>query len=300
MKGIEPSSVAWKATALPLSYTRVAGKLPLLPKPAKLFLVWRRGPGGIRGLGLHFSALALATSHMKIFAFAFSVGALTISPLRADLTLVQSVEGAGPAPTSMTIKIKGEKARIEVTPQVTTIIDSRTGDMLNLMNDDKKSVRISADKARAAAEMAVAPESKNQPTTKPQLKATGRKETINGYETEEYTCDAPAFKATYWIATNYPNAAAIVRQLQAMTPQAWNVSGKGLPDYRDFPGVPVRSRVDLGGKQITSTLTSLKQDPLTDAEFQPPAGFEEMKMPDLGALLGGKVKHARPTPAPKP
>ncbi len=38
VKGIEPSSVAWKATALPLSYTRVAAKLARAFPAAKSFL----------------------------------------------------------------------------------------------------------------------------------------------------------------------------------------------------------------------------------------------------------------------
>jgi hypothetical protein len=37
VKGIEPSSVAWKATALPLSYTRAPTKLPRLAAAAKFF-----------------------------------------------------------------------------------------------------------------------------------------------------------------------------------------------------------------------------------------------------------------------
>ena len=37
VKGIEPSSVAWKATALPLSYTRALTKLPRLAAAAKFF-----------------------------------------------------------------------------------------------------------------------------------------------------------------------------------------------------------------------------------------------------------------------
>ena len=39
VKGIEPSSVAWKATALPLSYTRAPSKLTRLATAAKFFLV---------------------------------------------------------------------------------------------------------------------------------------------------------------------------------------------------------------------------------------------------------------------
>ncbi|MGI9087528.1 MAG: DUF4412 domain-containing protein [Chthoniobacterales bacterium] len=236
---------------------------------------------------------------MKIIALAALVGAFLLLPARADLTIVQKVDGISPEMSTMTIKIKGERARIEVNPQMTTIIDSKSGDILNLMNSEKKFLRIPGAKARAVAEMAIASDKKDQPATKPQLKSTGKKETINGYECVEYTCDAPSFQATYWIAPKYPDAAAIVQQLQAMTPQAWGVSGKGMPDYRDFPGVPLRSRVVVNGKEITSTLVSLKQEPLAEAEFQAPPGYQEMKMPDLDALLGGKAKPSRPVPSPK-
>jgi hypothetical protein len=39
VKGIEPSSVAWKATALPLSYTRAPTKLTRRGGPAKFFSI---------------------------------------------------------------------------------------------------------------------------------------------------------------------------------------------------------------------------------------------------------------------
>ncbi len=150
---------------------------------------------------------------------------------RADLTIVQNVDGAGPVNT-MTIKIKGDKARIEPSPQVTTIIDSRSGEMLNLMNEQKKFLRISADKAKAFADMAVAAGSGKQPAEKPKLVPTGKKDTINGYEAEEYVCESTSFKASYWISKQYPDAANIVKQLQAMTPATWNAAGQGMPDYR--------------------------------------------------------------------
>lgn len=236
---------------------------------------------------------------MKLSVCIAGCTALSILCARADLTLVQSVEGAGPV-TTMAIKIKGDKARIESSPENTTIIDSTSGDILNLMNDQKKFVRISASQAKAVAEMAVQPDQKDAPAVRPQLKPTGKKETINGYETEEYVCDAPAFKASYWIAPKYPNSAAIVRELQAMTPRSWNVSGKGMPDYRDFPGLPLRSRVRIGGKEIVSTLVSVKQDPLPESDFTTPAGFEEIKMPDMGGVLGRKPSQAKPSASPKP
>jgi len=43
--------------------------------------------------------------------------------------------------------------RIEATPKVTTILDAKTGEVTNLMNDQKTVVRISAEKVKAAANM---------------------------------------------------------------------------------------------------------------------------------------------------
>ncbi|MEP6808696.1 MAG: DUF4412 domain-containing protein [Chthoniobacterales bacterium] len=235
---------------------------------------------------------------MKIFAFALLGCASFVGSARADLTLVQRIEGAGPV-SSMILKIKGDKARIEMGPQMTTIIDGKTGNLVTYMNEQKKFMRISPAQAKAAAELAMSPEEKNAPPVKPQLKPTGKKEMIDGYETQEYVCDAPAFKGTYWIATNYPDGAAILKQLVATTPEAWNVAGKGMPDYRAFPGVPLRTRVAFNGKEIKTTIVSIKQDPLPDSEFTAPAGFEEMKLPNMDALLGGKAPSSKPAASPK-
>jgi hypothetical protein len=235
---------------------------------------------------------------VKIFACAALAHALFLLNARADLTIVQRVEGGGPV-TEMTMKIKGGKARIDASPQMTTIIDSKSGEILTLMNEQKKFIRISASQAKAAAEMATQPDEKDAPAIKPQLKPTGKKETINGYETEEYSCEAPAFKAAYSISTKYPDSAAILKELAATTPQAWNVAGKGMPDYRDFPGMPLRTRVSFSGREIVTTLVSVKQDPLAESDFIPPAGFEEMKMPNMDAMLGGKPPAPRAAPSPK-
>ena len=226
------------------------------------------------------------------------LSALSIACARADLTIVQNLEGAGPISTS-TMKIKGGKARVEAGPQMTTIIDSATGEILTLLNDQKKFMRISAAQAKAAAELAMQPDGKGAPAAKPQLKPTGKKETINGYETQEYTCDAPAFKGSYWIATNYPDAKAILAQMAATTPQAWNVAGKGMPDYRDFPGMPIRMRVSFSGKEIVTTLTSVKQDTLPASEFIPPAGYEEVKLPNMDDMLRNKPATPKAAPSPK-
>ncbi len=220
---------------------------------------------------------------------------------RADLIIVQKVEGAGPV-ADMTIKIKGDKARIDATPQMSTIIDGKTGEMINLMNDQKAAVRVSAEKMKAAAEMVskFTDKNKNKSVEKPKLTATGKKETVNGYEAEEYVYEAPDLKATYWIASKYPDGAAILKEMQSLKSEAWTASNAKMPDYRDFPGLPIKTVISVGGNQITSTITSIRKDPVSDAEFSIPKDFQEIKTPEINSLLERKAKKPLAEPSPKP
>ena len=246
---------------------------------------------------------SVSTDRMKLVgspSLLLILSLLLIMSARSDLTIVQKVEGVGPA-ADMTIKIKGDKARIDATPQMTTIIDGKTGEMANLMKDKKRVVRISANKMKAAADMISKFSEKNKSSEKPKLSPTGKKETINGYETEEYVCDTPMFKANYWIAPKYPDGAAILKQLQSLKSEMWNPTNANLPDYRDFPGLPIKTVISTGGNQlITSTLTSIKQDPLSDAEFSVPKDFREMKVPEIGSMHQEKEEQPAPVASPKP
>src|SRR3954471_10043158 len=120
---------------------------------------------------------------MKFYCLILGLFAVSLPCAFGDLTIVQSVEGMGPA-AQMTMKIKGDKARIDVSPQVTTIFDAKTGEMINLMRDQKMVVRMSADKIKAAAEMMRKSQGQKESTEKPKIIATGKKETLNGYQTE--------------------------------------------------------------------------------------------------------------------
>ena len=63
----------------------------------------------------------------------------------------------------MTIKIKSEKARIDASPQLTTIFDGKTGEVINLLNDQKTVVRISPGKLKAVTDMLDKFNDKKQP-----------------------------------------------------------------------------------------------------------------------------------------
>jgi hypothetical protein len=228
---------------------------------------------------------------------------------RGDLTIVYSSsmtpasttgndEAAEPARggANMTIKIKSERARIDASSQLTTIFDGKTGEVINLLNDEKTVVRISPDKLKAVTDMLDKFSDKKAASEKPKLAPTGQKETVNGYETEQYTYDGPGFKAIYWIAPGYPDGAAILAQLQSIKSEFWDAANTKMPDFRDFPGLPIRTRMILSketpaekpgaspsthGTEITSTITSVSHDPINDSEFTVPGDFKEMKLPDI-------------------
>ena len=226
---------------------------------------------------------------MKAFALSLVILAALLLTARADFTIIQKVEGKGQS-HDIVLKIKGDKIRLEATPQMTMIVAGRSGDTITLMNVQKKIVRISGDKAKAVAEMAT---KYSGTTEKPKLVETEKTMTINGYEAREYVADGKNFKARYWIAPTYPNSAEIMKQLQTVIPAAWNDLAKGMIDYRDLPGFPIKTQVNVGDDEITSTVVAVKIDPLSDAEFLPPKDFQEIKIPNVQEMTAEK-----PAPAP--
>ena len=134
---------------------------------------------------------------IRVTCFAVMASAALLASARADLTLVQKIEGAGALP-EMTMKIKGDKIRIEASPEVTSIFDGKTGEMVKIIKAQKMVMRMSADQAKAAAAMAG-----NQlaaqglkPGEKPNVTPTGKKEKINGHDAEEFVVETPQYKAS--------------------------------------------------------------------------------------------------------
>ena len=203
-----------------------------------------------------------------------------IASARADLTIVQKVEGAGQN-GDVTVKIKGDKERIDAPSQPTRIIDGKTGEMTDLMNEKKSFVRISAAQMKAAAETINKFNGGAKPAA-PKLTPSGQKETINGYETDEYVYQTPQFKASFWVASKYPDAANILKQMQTPIAAAWKPSNLGMPDYTDFPGLPLKTVISVGDNQVVTTIMSIKKDALNATDFDIPKDFQELKKP-LGA-----------------
>src|SRR5256885_4581708 len=91
---------------------------------------------------------------MKAFLLSLALSAGLCVSARADFTIVQKVEGGKAGGNEIIMKLKGDKVRVEATPQMTMIVDGKTGETVTLMNAQKKFLRISGDKAKAIAELA--------------------------------------------------------------------------------------------------------------------------------------------------
>src|SRR5260370_268408 len=196
---------------------------------------------------------------------------------RADLTITQKVEGAGQN-GDVTVKIKGDKERIDAPSQPTRIIDGKTGEMIDLLNEKKTFVKISAEQMKAAAETINKFDDAKQKTPR-KLTPTGKKETVNGYQTEEFVYEPPRFTASFWVASKYPDAAGILKQMQAPISGAWKASNMGMPHYTDFPGLPLKTVISVRDNKVVTTIPSIKKGSVSAADFDIPKDFQELKRP---------------------
>jgi hypothetical protein len=134
---------------------------------------------------------------------------------------------------------------------------------------------------KAAAEMVKKFTAASPAEQKVKLTPLGRKETVNGMPTEVFTADTAVGKATYYIATGYPNGPAILQEMKAAQPAALANSGTNIPDFRDLPGVPVKIEMDTLRGHVVMTLISARRDPIPASVFDVPANYTGVKMPDV-------------------
>ena len=215
--------------------------------------------------------------------FLAAVSCLLGAPaLRADLTIVQKIEGLGQVTESVT-KYKDGKTRMDVTPGATIIMDSKTGETISLMPAQKRYFKAPADVVKAAVE-GMRGEHASAADGKPQLVPTGRKETVAGYPAEEYSATVAGSKIALWLTRDIPNYEQASRELGAafkQGPLAAMSQNFGL-DLANLPGFPVRQVKELQpGQTITATLVSLSTEPIPDADFAVPADYQAVVTPEL-------------------
>lgn len=224
---------------------------------------------------------------LPIFAAAF----LFIISAFADTTLTESID-TGEATQQITMKFKGDKIRMEISPEMSTILDTVTGDSIMLMHSQKMYMKISGEKTKAmmAQMQAMKGHADATPAVAPKFIDTGRKEKVNNYDAEVYTCEMANHHSTYWIAKDFPNAAGLLAQMNKLQKSMQNTMGAAATGLAvgmtNLPGLPIKTETEINGKKMTVTLSAAKDQTLADSDFSIPDGYNGMQMPDLPGMGG--------------
>lgn len=197
---------------------------------------------------------------------------------RADLVLVQHLEGNGQDMGSVTIKAKGDKARVDnsFTP-ISKIIDLNSGDFITLSHKAKTFRKTSAESLRAKVEETNA---KNKNKETPKVVYTGTKEKVGDFNTEIYTAEVPSsesipVKYTFWVTKDIPDYADNAKLWKKLQSMRDKLDSQHRPDVTLLDGVVVKVQVQAGDKIATATVTSFKTESVPDSEFTPPADYKE-------------------------
>lgn len=226
-----------------------------------------RCPNPLRSLRLCASAF-----------FIFTVLLGSVLPGQADLILTQRVEGGGQS-GDQTIRIKDGKSRADLAQTLSLITDAATGDALTLKHADRTFMKVSAAQSQAMLE---AMKKKRGDTPPPELKPTGKNEKVGDYECAIFTSDLGGLTVTYWIAKDFPNYAAIQKQLSAVQSGSLALGSQGLmPDPATFPGMTMKTVIELSGKKVTTTTLSVREEPVAASVFEIPKGYKEQASPEL-------------------
>jgi hypothetical protein len=199
---------------------------------------------------------------------------------RADLTIQQNLkQEGGPGgkgmDTNITMKVKGEKLRMDGMKDMTSIVDLKTGEVSSLLHQQKAVMTIPGEQMKKMQEARAQENPKIDPP-----KATGNKETINGYACEEYETSLGGGKILMWLTKDLPQVEKVMKELAQFAGQADPV--QNMLKEQNISGFPMRTVMDMPGMgKVTVTVVALSEDPIPDSEFTVPSDYKPMKMPSM-------------------
>jgi hypothetical protein len=215
--------------------------------------------------------------------------ALAAFAAKGDYIIKQRVETSGHV-QQVVLKIKDAKARLD-TDQTSTIIDSNTGETTMLIHAQKVFLKIAAEqlKAQSEAVKSLMGDKSGQSPAEIELKPTGKKESINGYDTEEYVTNLNGADMSFFIAKSFPEYRKLIDAVDIVQ------KGPGMDIFRTmavppskYPGMPIRTEAKFLGQKVVVILESVQQSDLTDADFSVPADYKE-----LNPRQPEKTKHSQ-------
>ncbi len=198
---------------------------------------------------------------------------LAITAARADWTIIQKAEG-GMNSGQMALRIKADKARLDVSTQISVITDLATGDSTTLNHTAHVFLRIPAAEAAKLRDTALGLKA-GAAVPAPALAPTGRKEKVGEYDCEVFTWSLGEMKVTDWIAASYPNYLPILAALARFQNAGLARAAQPLmPPLESFPGMVVKREMNHRGAVTTTTLLSVKEAALDPKLFDVPGDYK--------------------------
>lgn len=224
----------------------------------------------------------------RLLALAFFLPAL--ADVRGDLIIQQRVEGAGQNGTVTTLRLKGNKLRVDITTRaglVSSVMDMDTGDSMMLMHGQKLVTKVSGAKTKETIEALKKDVGKVAESNAVKIEATGRKEKVGEFNTEVFTWSGANGVQTMWVTKDLPNYAKVKEQFDRISKSATAELQKGMaPDMSALPGVVVKTELERAGQKFTSTVLSVKEEEQNAALFEAPTDYRDT------------AKRAKPEPVP--
>jgi hypothetical protein len=183
---------------------------------------------------------------MKKWVVALALVAVALVPVRADLTMVQSMTMEGPAAAAMggqmptiTLRVKGSKARSDVqTPSMSIVaITDLATKQVTILNSSTKTAQV----ITAGASAATLPAPKIDVSYKP----TGKTQTIDGQACDEYQFAMTLSMAEMGGQQMPPEAAAMMKDVKmAMNGSVWTAkAAPGAAEYNAYTQAALKSGI---------------------------------------------------------
>jgi hypothetical protein len=196
---------------------------------------------------------------------------------RGDYLIKEQLENSGQV-QQITLKIKEAKIREDVGGENSAIIDSNTGETTLLLHAQKAFLKINPEQLKQQAEALkdlLGAKAENPGNI--ELKPTGKRETINGFDTEEYTTNFNGVQMSISVAKQFPNYQKIVEALYRVQsgPAMDVLRSMSIPPDK-YPGLPIRTTQSIMGQKIVVILDSAQETYVPDTDFVIPSDYNEL------------------------
>ena len=217
----------------------------------------------------------------------------------ADWVVESKVEESDGTVISVT-KLKGEKVRYDMPKgplgPASTIFDGASGDWIMIMHGVKSFQKESAAQMKQSMD-AIGSGADARTGGLPTFILTGEKGKICDFDCEIYAATDQRSSIRLWVATSHPQA-AVLKAVDKFNTRLFPVPAL---DDSALPGVVLKNEMVLDGNKTTVTVVSVKEQNVDAAEFEAPAGYEDMANPGFpGGSTPGKPGATGVPPTPRP